>query len=100
MLHILLALAEGERHGYAIMKAVEADSGGRVQMGPGTLYGSLSRMLKAGLVAESSEREDPDLADTRRRYYRLTSEGSKALEAELERLNRLVGLPAARKVLA
>lgn len=58
VLHILLALSSGERHGYAIMKQVEADSQGQVKMGPGTLYGSLKRMLEAGLVQESDKRVD------------------------------------------
>ena len=86
--HILLALSGGDRHGYGIMKQVAEDSQGRVSMGPGTLYGSLKRMLDAGLVAESDERADPDLSDERRIYYRITSSGSKALAAEVERYER------------
>ncbi len=88
-LHILLALATGENHGYAIMKEIEAFTGGAVTMGPGTLYGAIKQMLKAGLIEESSERPDPDLDDQRRRYYRLTDLGGSALDAEVVRLEQL-----------
>ncbi len=73
--HILLALSSGERHGYGIMKQVEADSQGKVTMGPGTLYGSLKRMLDAGLVRESDKRVDPEMDDERRIYYQITGAG-------------------------
>lgn len=95
MLHILLALATRERHGYGIMKEVEADSHGKVTMGPGTLYGSLSRMMDAGLIAEGDRRTDPELDDERRVYYRITPAGTAALAAELERYREVVA--AARK---
>src|SRR4051812_19617105 len=72
---ILLALAGGERHGYAIMKEVAARNDGAVRLGPGTLYGALKRLLETGLVEEGGERADPDLSDDRRRYYRLTKLG-------------------------
>jgi len=88
--HILLALADKERHGYAIMQEVAANSHGQLQMGPGTLYGTLKRMLSAGLVEESDERPDPQLDDERRRYYRLTDLGQRVLSAEVERLADLV----------
>src|SRR5687768_14763586 len=88
--HILLALSSGERHGYGIMKQVELDSQGQVKMGPGTLYGSLKRMLDAGLVRESDTRIDPAMDDQRRIYYQLTGVGTQALAAELERLRHLV----------
>lgn len=88
--HILLALSGGERHGYGIMKQVEADSQGKVTMGPGTLYGSLKRMLEAGLVRESDKRIDPEMGDQRRIYYQITGSGSLALAAELERYQRIV----------
>jgi DNA-binding PadR family transcriptional regulator len=97
--HILLALSSGERHGYGIMKQVEADSQGKVNMGPGTLYGSLKRMLEAGLVQESDKRLDPDMDDERRIYYRMTGVGIKALAAELERYKRIVMLAQERHLL-
>ena len=90
VLHILLALSTGERHGYAIMKQVEIDSGRRVKMGPGTLYGSLKRMIDAGLVRESDTRPDDD--DQRRVYYAITAKGAEALAAELDRYRRVVAL--------
>ena len=73
--HILVALAEEERHGYGIMQDVAEQTAGGLQLGPGTLYGCLKRMLAAGLVAESDERPDPALDDERRRYYRMTDLG-------------------------
>ena len=97
--HILLALSSGERHGYGIMKQVEADSQGNVTMGPGTLYGSLKRMLDAGLVRESDKRIDPEMDDQRRIYYQMTSVGIQALAAELERYKRIVALAQERKLL-
>jgi DNA-binding PadR family transcriptional regulator len=96
--HILLALSSGERHGYGIMKQVEADTQGRVSMGNGTLYGSLKRMLDAGLVEESDKRVDPVMDDERRIYYRITDLGAKALAAELERYKRIVTLAQERKL--
>lgn len=95
--HILLALSSGERHGYGIMKQVEADSQGRVNMGPGTLYGSLKRMLDAGLVRESDKRIDPEMDDQRRIYYQVTGIGARALAAELERYQRIVTIAEQRK---
>ena len=88
--HILLALAGEERHGYGIMQEVAARSGGKVRLGPGTLYGSIKRMIADGLIEESDERPDPELDDERRRYYRLTSFGQRVAAAEAERLARLV----------
>ena len=90
--YILVALAERDRHGYAIMQEVHARSGGVVRLGPGTLYGAISRMLRDGLIAESEERPDPELDDRRRRYYRLTDRGSRALAAETQRLGDLARL--------
>ena len=98
--HILLALVEGERHGYAIMQEVAATSNGQVKMGPGTLYGSIKRMLAARLIEESADRPDPTLDDERRRYYRLTSWGRRVLAAEANRLAALVQLAQARRVLS
>jgi DNA-binding PadR family transcriptional regulator len=94
--HILLALAEGEKHGYAIMQDVEANSDGSLRMGPGTLYGSIKRMLASGLIAECEERPDPELDDQRRRYYELTGLGQRVAEAESQRLMALVALAQAR----
>ena len=96
--HILLALSSGERHGYGIMKQVEADTQGKVNMGNGTLYGSLKRMLDAGLVKESDKRVDPEMDDERRIYYQITGVGVKALEAELERYQRIVTIGQQRKL--
>ena len=84
--HILLALADGEKHGYAIMKEVESTTEGALTMGPGTLYGSIKRMLTAGLIRESQERPDPERDDARRRYYELTDYGRRVLAAEAQRL--------------
>lgn len=97
--HILLALSNGDMHGYGIMKQVNADSQRRVSMGAGTLYGSLKRMLDSGLVRESAGRVDPELDDERRIYYTLTGHGKKALAAEIERLRHLVELSRRRNLL-
>ena len=96
--HILLALSNGERHGYGIMKQVGSDSQGNVSMGAGTLYGSLKRMLDAGLVKESDKRVDPEMDDERRIYYQLTGIGAKALAAELDRYMRIVSLAQEKKL--
>jgi DNA-binding PadR family transcriptional regulator len=85
-----LALADGERHGYGIMQEVAASTGGKLRLGPGTLYGSIKRLLAEGLIAESDERPDPALDDERRRYYRLTAAGRRAAAAEAQRLAQLV----------
>lgn len=79
---ILLSLAEGEKHGYAIMKDARSPQGGAIPMGPGTLYGSIDRLVRDGLVQESDKQDDE-----RRRYYRLTRQGRTLLTAELERLD-------------
>jgi len=88
--HVLLALADRDRHGYAIMQEVQASTGGQVAMGPGTLYGTLKRLLAAGLVEESDERPDPTIDDQRRRYYRLTYLGRRVAAAEAARLAEAV----------
>lgn len=88
--NVLLALADEERHGYGIILEVEERTGGAVRVGPGTLYGALKRLREGGLIEESDERPDPDLDDERRRYYRLTGFGAKALAAEVERLEAAV----------
>ena len=99
VLHILLALASGERHGYGIMKQVESESQGKVKMGPGTLYGSLGRMIEAGLIRESDKKADRELDDERRIYYAITGKGQATLAAELERYREVVAV-ARRKQLA
>jgi len=100
MFNILLALADGEKHGYAIMLEVEANTDGSVKMGPGTLYGSIKRMLTSGLIEESDERPDPALDDERRRYYRLSGLGQRALRLEAERLEGQVRLARFKQVLS
>ena len=97
--HILLALADGQKHGYAIMQEVGARTGGAMRMGPGTLYGSIQRMLKDGLIVESQERADPVHGEERRRYYRLTGFGQRVLQAEAHRLERLVQIAQSKQVL-
>ncbi|MEA4909640.1 MAG: PadR family transcriptional regulator [Chloroflexi bacterium] len=97
--HILLALADGEKHGYAIMKDIAAQTGGRLKMGPGTLYGTIKRMLAAGLVIESAPRPDPGLDDERRRYYRLTGLGEQVAGAESRRLAELLQVARQKHVL-
>jgi DNA-binding PadR family transcriptional regulator len=98
--HILLALSDGERHGYGIMQEVAADTDGSLRLGPGTLYGCLKRMLAAGLVEESDERPDPDLDDERRRYYGITGLGARTLRAEAERLAVAVSAARAKRLLS
>jgi DNA-binding PadR family transcriptional regulator len=88
--HILLALRNEEKHGYAIMRDVEALSDGAVRIGPGTMYGSIKRMLSEGLIEESDERPDPEMDDERRRYYRCTGLGERVCVAEVERLTKLL----------
>jgi DNA-binding PadR family transcriptional regulator len=88
--HVLVALTAGERHGYAIMQAVESSSSGVVRMGPATLYGTLRKLEDRQLVAEVDQRLDDD--DARRRYFRLTALGRAVVGAEADRLAHLVGL--------
>ena len=99
VLHILLALADEGRHGYGIMREVEWRTGGQTRLGPGTLYGSIKRMLADGLIEESDERPDPALEDQRRRYYRITDFGRLVAGAEAKRLSALVETARARKLL-
>ena len=89
-LNILLALADGERHGYGIILEVEGRTGGEVRLGPGTVYGAVKRLREGGMIEDYGERPDPALDDERRRYYRLTDLGGKVLAAEVERLESLV----------
>ena len=89
---ILLALRDGEKHGYAILRDVNENTQGAVRLLPGTLYNLLKRMLEDGWIEESGERPDPLLDDERRRYYRLTGLGGQVVALEAERLARLVGV--------
>jgi len=98
VLHILLALTGGERHGYAITGEVDETTSGSIRMGPGTLYGSIQRMLSAGLIEEASPKKARD-DDERRRYYRLTGFGRRVLELEVQRLDRVVRVAKRKHVL-
>ncbi|HZC06215.1 MAG TPA: PadR family transcriptional regulator [Ktedonobacterales bacterium] len=97
--HIMLALATGERHGYAIMREVAEQTGGQMRLGPGTLYGSIRRMLSDGVIEESEARPDPSADDERRRYYRLTAYGRRVAEAEAARLRALTRVAEERGLL-
>jgi DNA-binding PadR family transcriptional regulator len=97
MFHILLALADREQHGYGIMQ--EVASRGNMRLGPGTLYGSIKRMLTDGLIEESDERPDPEMDDERRRYYRLTDFGQRVVSAEADRLAKLVRIARSKSLL-
>ena len=90
VLEILLALAEEDLHGYAIMREVERRTDGETRLGPGTLYRSVGQLLQRGWIREADERPDPKLDDERRRYYRLTDLGRRAATAEVGRLEGLV----------
>jgi DNA-binding PadR family transcriptional regulator len=92
-LHVALALLDGELHGYALMRRVEELSDGAVRMGPGTLYGTLNRLVETGLIEETTDRR-PRTGNERRRYYQLTPEGRLAAIDELTRLQHLVRLTA------
>jgi DNA-binding PadR family transcriptional regulator len=94
--HILLALAVEERHGYGIMQDVARQTNDALQLGPGTLYGCLKRMVAAGLVEEAGERLDPALDDERRRYYRMTPFGRRTVRAEAQRLAGAVTVAMSR----
>ena len=98
VLHILLALSTEQRHGYGIMKQVERESRGKVKMGPGTLYGSLGRMMSAGLIRESDKKVDLAMDDERRIYYAITGAGRKALQAELDRYRGVVAVATEKKL--
>ena len=97
--HILLALADGEKHGYGIMQEVITITQGEVKMGPGTLYGTIKRMLESGLIEESDERPDPALDDERRRYYRITDFGGRVAAAESQRLAALLDVAQAKRLM-
>ena len=90
MFHILVAVADQDRHGYAIMQDVAARTDGALKLSPGTLYGSIRRMLEEGLIVELSDRQRPDDDDERRRYYRITAFGRSVAQAEAARLTTLL----------
>ncbi|HLY30557.1 MAG TPA: PadR family transcriptional regulator, partial [Ktedonobacterales bacterium] len=90
---------DGEKHGYAIMREVKAQTDGAMRMGPGTLYGSIQRMLKDGLIVESQRQTQPASGEERRRFYRLTALGRQVLQAEARRLEQLVRLSQGKQVL-
>jgi len=95
--HILVSLVGGEQHGYGIMQDVLERSGGKVRLWPATLYGSLKRLIKEGLIAESGQRPAPELDDARRRYYKLTPLGRRVLDLERQRLEDLVRILQAKR---
>jgi DNA-binding PadR family transcriptional regulator len=94
--HILLALTEGERHGYALKRAIVQRTNGKLNLGSGALYGSINKMLEQGLIEESDERPDSHLDDERRRYYRITQFGRRVADVEVARLRDLVRLAESR----
>jgi DNA-binding PadR family transcriptional regulator len=93
--HILLCLGEGERHGYALKREIAKRTNGKLKLGPGVLYGSISKMLELGLIEESDERPDPHLDDERRRYYKITNFGRQVARAEAARMLELAQMAAA-----
>jgi len=99
VLHILLVLAEGERHGYAVAQEIEDSTGGHIRMGPGTLYGSIQRMLGASLIEEAPQIRRAGENDERRRYYRVTAFGRRVLELELQRLAQIVRVARQKRLL-
>lgn len=94
--HILLALSEGDRHGYAIKQQVEELTDGVLRLGPGTLYETIQRLEKSGLIEESPHRPEPSEDHSQRRYYRLTALGRRVLEVEVERLGNVIDYARAR----
>jgi len=94
LFHILLSLGAGERHGYAIKREISKRTDGKLNLGPGVLYGSIKKLMELGLIEESDERPDPHLDDERRRYYRITARGRKVAQAEADRMRELARLAA------
>ena len=94
--HLLLALVNGERHGYALKREILQRTDGKLNLGSGALYGSINKMLEQELIEESDERPDAHLDDERRRYYRITALGRKVVQAEALRLRELVRLAEGR----
>ncbi len=99
LFHVLLALADGEKHGYVISKEIARRTNDEVRLSAGTLYGIIKRLLEDGFIEESEDRPDFSLDDQRRRYYRLTKLGSALAEAEAERMERVLAMARAKHVL-
>jgi DNA-binding PadR family transcriptional regulator len=97
--HMLLALADGEKHGYGIMQAVENETQGQMHIRTGSLYGSIRRMIDSGLIDETTERPDPELDDERRRYYGLTDFGRRVLSAEAARIAQAMAVIQGKHIL-
>jgi DNA-binding PadR family transcriptional regulator len=97
--HILLALSDGDLHGYGIMQEVADHTAGQIKLGPGTLYGAIKRLRGDGLIVEADERPDPELDDERRRYYRLTDFGQKVLKAEVQRISKMVSVAQRKRLI-
>src|ERR1044072_6922363 len=97
--HILLALSDGDLHGYGIMQEAAEHSGGQIRLGPGTLYGAIKRLVGNGLIVEADERPDPELDDERRRYYRLTDFGQQVLKAEVQRISNMVSVARRKRLI-
>jgi DNA-binding PadR family transcriptional regulator len=97
--HVLLSLADGEKHGYVISKEIARRTDDEVRLSAGTLYGIIKRLLDDGMIEESADRPDFSLDDQRRRYYRLTKLGRAVAEAEAERMERVLAMARAKHVL-
>ncbi|HKD86569.1 MAG TPA: PadR family transcriptional regulator [Terriglobales bacterium] len=97
--HVLLSLADGEKHGYVISKEIARRTNNEVRLSAGTLYGIIKRLLEDGFIEESEDRPDFSLDDERRRYYRLTKQGTALAEAEAERMERVLAMARAKRVL-
>jgi DNA-binding PadR family transcriptional regulator len=97
--HILLALSDGDLHGYGIMQEVAEHTAGQIKLGPGTLYGAIKRLLGNGVIVETDQRPDPEMDDERRRYYRLTDFGRQVLKAEVQRISKLVSVAQRKRLL-
>jgi DNA-binding PadR family transcriptional regulator len=99
MFQVLLALADGEKHGYAIIKEVSRRTAGEVTLSAATLYTIVRRFVQEGVITESAERPDPSLDDERRRYYRLTDFGRRVARAEAQRMETVLGMARAKKLI-
>lgn len=99
MSHVLIALADGEKHGYAIIKEIARRTDGAIRLSAGTLYTLIRRFVQEGIIAESAERPDPSLDDERRRYYRLTEFGREVAKAEAARMESALRMARAKKLI-